>query len=63
MEGEIKTARIKNQHFFKFLVFFLKIQDKKKKKTPIFEGRSHKKFLGQVLAIFQTSPPVELSLR
>ena len=46
----------KNQHFFYFFVFFLKIQDIRKSKTPIFEKGSHKNFLDQVLTIFQTSP-------
>ena len=46
----------KNQHFFYFFVFFLKIQDIRKSKTPIFEKGSHKIFLGPVLTIFQTSP-------
>ena len=57
MEGEIKTARIDQKStFFYFFVFFLKIQDIRKSKTPIFESGSHKMFLGQVLPIFQTSP-------
>ena len=46
----------KNQHFFYFFVFFLKIQDIKKSKTPIFERGEHKIFLDQVLTIFQTGP-------
>ena len=36
-------------------LFFLKIQDMRRSKTPIFEKGSHKTFLGQVLTIFQTS--------
>ena len=52
MEGETKTARIVQNSTF----FFLKIQDIKKSKTPIFERGSHKNFLDQVLTIFQTSP-------
>ena len=46
----------KNQHFFYFFVFFLKIQDIRKSKTPIFERGYHKNFWGQVLTIFQTGP-------
>ena len=46
----------KNQHFFYFFVFFLKIQDIRKSKTPIFERWEHKNFLDQVLTIFQTGP-------
>ena len=46
----------KNQLFLYYLVFFLKIQDIRKSKTPIFEKGSHKNFLDQVLTIFQTSP-------
>ena len=54
----------KNQLFFLSLFFFfLKIQDTRKSKTPIFEKRSHKFFLGQVLTIFQTSPSTELISR
>ena len=65
MEGETKTPRINQKStFFSFFVFFfLKIQDTRKSKTPIFEKRSHKFFLGQVLAIFQTSPSNELISR
>ena len=64
MEGETKTARIDQKStFFYFFVFFLKIQDTRKSKTPIFERRSHKFFLGQVLTIFQTSPSTELISR
>ena len=38
MEGETKTARIDQKSTFFFLfVFFLKIQDIKNSKTPIFE--------------------------
>ena len=57
MEGETKTARIdqKSTFFYFFVFFFLKGQDIKKSKTLIFEMGSHKKFLGQVLTIFQTS--------
>ena len=65
MEGETKTPRInqKSTFFLFFVFFFLKIQDTRKSKTPIFEKRSHKFFLGQVLAIFQTSPSTELISR
>ena len=50
MEGETKTARIDQKStFFYFFVFFLKIQDTRKSKTPIFERGLHKNFLGQVL--------------
>ena len=66
MEGETKTPRINQKStFFSFFVFFffLKIQDTRKSKTPIFEKRSHKFFLGQVLTIFQTSPSTELISR
>ena len=57
MEDETKTAIIDQKStFFYFFVFFLKLQDKKKSKTPIFERGLHKKFLGQVLTIFQTGP-------
>ena len=50
MEGETKTARIDQKStFFYFFVFFLKIQDTRKSKTPIFERGLYKKFLGQVL--------------
>ena len=54
MEGETKTPRIDQKSFF-FLCFLLKIQDIRKSKRPIFEKRSHKNFLGQLLTIFQTS--------
>ena len=38
MESEIKTARIdQKSNFFIYLFFFLKIQDIRKLKTPIFE--------------------------
>ena len=65
MEGETKTPRINQKStFFSFFVFFfLKIQYTRKSKTPIFEKRSHKFFLGQVLTIFQTSPSTELISR
>ena len=59
MEGETKTPRTDDQEstFFVFLwVFFLKIQNIRKSKTPIYEKGSHKNFLDQVLTIFQTSP-------
>ena len=57
MEGERKAARIDQKStFFYFFVFFLKILDIRKPKTPIFERGYHKTFLGQVLTIFQTSP-------
>ena len=57
MKSETKTQRIDQKSpFFDFFVFFLKIQDKRKPKTQIFEKGSHKNFLGQVLTIFQTSP-------
>ena len=58
MEGETKTARIDQKStsvFYLFVFFFLKIQDIRKSKTPIFERGSHKTFLGQLLTIFQTS--------
>ena len=44
----------KNQLFFYFFEFFLKIQDIRKSKTPIFERGYHKNILGQVFTIFQT---------
>ena len=56
MVGETKTARIDQKSTFFISLFFLKIQDIRKQKTPIFERGSHKYFLGQVLTIFQTSP-------
>ena len=58
MEGETKTPRIdqKSTIFFYFFVFFLKTQDLRKSKTPIFEKELRKNFLGQVLTNFQTSP-------
>ena len=57
MEGEAKTVRTDQKSiFFISLFFFLKIQNIRKSKTPIFERGSHKNFLGQVLTIFQTSP-------
>ena len=59
MEGETKTPRTDDQEstFFVFLwFFFLKIQNIRKSKTPIYEKGSHKNFLDQVLTIFQTSP-------
>ena len=46
----------KNQLFLFLCFFFLKILDIRKPKTPIFKKGSYKKFLGQVLNIFQTSP-------
>ena len=54
MDGETKRARIdqKSTFFYFFVSFFLKIQDIRKPKTPIFERGYHKKFLGQVLTIF-----------
>ena len=58
MEGETKTPRTDDQEstFFVFLwFFFLKIQNIRKSKTPIYEKGSHKNFLDQVLTIFQTS--------
>ena len=56
MEGETKTARIdqKSTFFYFFVFFFLKIQDIRKSKTPIFEREQYKTFLGQVFTIFQT---------
>ena len=51
-----KQRELSKTPLFLFIYFFLKIQDIKKSKTPIFERRSHKKFLDQVLTIFQTSP-------
>ena len=45
----------KNQLLF-YLVFFLKIQDIRKSKTPTFERGQRNNFLGQVLTIFQTGP-------
>ena len=57
LEGETKTARVdKKSTFFCFFVFFPKIQDLRKSKTPIFESGYHKNFWGQVLTIFQTGP-------
>ena len=56
MECETKTARIDQKSTFLCLFFFLKIQNRRKPKTPIFERGQHKNFLGQVLTIFQTSP-------
>ena len=53
----------KNQLFYYFFVFFLKIQDIRKSKTPIFERGSHKKFLGQELTIFQTSPEKQINYK
>ena len=56
MEGKTKTARIDQKlTFFYVFVFFLKVQDIRRSKTPIFERKSHKFFFGQVLTIFQTS--------
>ena len=55
MEGETEAPRIDQKSFFLFLYFLLKIQDIRKSKTPIFEKRLHKNFLGQLLTIFQTS--------
>ena len=52
----------KKSTFFYFFVFSLKIQDVRKSKTPIFDRELHKKFLGQVLTIFQ-SRPFRLKLR
>ena len=55
MEGKTKTARIDQKPtFFISLFFFLKIQDIRKSKTPIFERKSQKTFLGLVLTILQT---------
>ena len=56
MEGETKTARTdeKSTFYFISLIFFLKIQDIRKSKTPIFERGEHKNILGQVFTIFQT---------
>ena len=51
----------KKSTFFHFFVFFLKIQDIRKSKTPFFKRGLHKNFLGQVLTIFQTSPMIEFS--
>ena len=63
MKGEIKPARIDQKStFFCFFDIFLKIQDIRKSKTPIFERRSHKNFLGQVLTIFQTSPIISVTV-
>ena len=57
MEGETKTVRIDQKSTFLLsLCFFLKIQDKRKSKTPIFERGYHKSFSVQVLTIFQTGP-------
>ena len=61
--SDIKLVwKVKQKHreltknlFFLFLCFLLKIQDIRKSKTPIFEKRSHKNFLDQLLTIFQTS--------
>ena len=57
-----KQRELTKNHFFYFFVLFLKIQDIRKSKTPIFERRSHKKFLGQVLTIFQTSPIISVTV-
>ena len=47
----------KNQLFFiSLLFFFLKIQDIRKSKTPIFERGSHKKFLVKCLPFFKLAP-------
>ena len=51
MGGKTKTPRTDQ----KSTIFFLKIQDMRRSKTPSFEKGSHKTFLGQVLTIFQTS--------
>ena len=59
MEGETEAPRIDQKSFFLFLYFLLKIQDIRKSKTPIFEKRLHKNFLGQLLTIFQTSSSTE----
>ena len=57
MEGETKTARIDQKlTFFISLVFFVKIQDIRKPKAPIFERGYQKTFWVQVLTIFQRSP-------
>ena len=50
----------KNQLFFYFFDFFLKIQDIRKSKTLIFERRQHKDLWDQVLTIFQTGPNIVL---
>ena len=60
MEGETNTTRIDQKSTFLFLWFFLKIQDIRKSKTPIFERGSHKNVLSQVLTIFQTGPKSDL---
>ena len=52
MEDETKTPKLtKNVLFFISLVFFLKIQDIRKSKTPIFEKGLHENLSGQVLTI------------
>ena len=56
MESKTKTARIDQKSTFFISFFFLKIQDIRKSKTPIFERGEHKNFLDQVLTIFQTGP-------
>ena len=55
-KGKQKQRELtKNQLFF-ISLFFLKIQDIRKSKTPVFERGERKKFLGQVLTIFQAGP-------
>ena len=57
MGSEIKIARIDQETTFCFFLcfFFLKIQDIRKSKIPIFEKGLHQLFLDQVLTIFQTA--------
>ena len=52
----------KNQLFLFLCFFFLKIQDIRKSKAPIFERGYHTFFLGQVLTNFQTGPAVLSSI-
>ena len=55
-KGKQKQRELtKNQLFF-ISLFFLKIQDIRKSKTPVFERGERKNFLGQVLTIFQAGP-------
>ena len=57
MGSEMKIARIDQKTTFCFFLcfFFLKIQDIRKSKIPIFEKGLHQLFLDQVLTIFQTA--------
>ena len=55
-----KQRELTKNQLFLFYCFFLKIQDIRKSKTPVFERGSHKNLLRQVLTIFQTSPKINL---